>query len=105
MIMGTPPRRTLGATLRESLCIPPLKLSGLGEPDLERCGVLRCETEEPLSLACQGVAILPGQGLEGGVHERGVAAGPLGLPRPADEAVDEEGGWDHAVPRGDCLAI
>src|SRR5918993_1143731 len=30
---------------------------------------------------------------------------PLALPRPADESVDEKGGRDHAVVRGESLAI
>src|ERR671910_104568 len=85
----------------------PVDLPGLGEPDLVGFGAvrLRHETDEPLSLLGQGVAIRFGQGLERFDLEVGLTPAPLGLPRPADKTVDEHGGRNHAVPRGDRFAV
>src|ERR671911_309515 len=71
----------------------PVDLPGLGEPDLVGFGAvrLRHETDEPLSLLGQGVAIRFGQGLERFDLEVGLTPAPLGLPRPADKTVDEHG--------------
>src|SRR5215203_21444 len=81
----------------------PVDLPGLGEPDLVGFGV--CETDESLSLLDQGVAILSGQGLERFDLEGSLTTAPLDLPRPADKTVDEHGGRNHAVLRGDRFAI
>src|SRR5215207_2771055 len=81
----------------------PVDLPGLGEPDLVGFGV--CETDESLSLLDQGVAILSGQGLERFDLEGSLTTAPLNLPRPADKTVDEHGGRNHAVLRGDRFAI
>jgi hypothetical protein len=78
-------------------------LPGLGEPDPVGLGV--CETDEPLCFFGQGVTILSGQGLERFDLEGGPTTAPLGLPRPADKTVDEDGGRDHAVPRSDRFAV
>src|SRR5688572_979474 len=81
----------------------PVNLPRLGEPDL--VGLDACETDEPLSLLGQDVAILFGQGLERFDLEASLTTAPLGLPRPADKTVDEHGGWNHAVLRGDRFAV
>src|SRR5918994_1025147 len=81
----------------------PVDLPGLGEPDLVGFGV--CETDESLSLLAQGVAIHSGQGLERFGLEGSLTTAPLGLPRPADKTVDEHGGRNHAVLRGDRFAV
>src|SRR5215210_2348598 len=73
----------------------PVDLPGLGEPDLVGLGA--CETDEPLSLL--------GQGLERFDLEGSLTTAPLGLPRPADKTVDEHGGRNHAVLRGDRFAV
>src|ERR687897_193897 len=85
----------------------PVDLPGLGEPDLVGFGAvrLRHETDEPLSLLGQGVAIRFGQGLERFDLEVGLTPAPLGLPRPADKTVDEHGGRNHAVLRGDRFTV
>src|SRR5215207_1828369 len=80
-----------------------MDLPGLGEPDLVGLGA--CETDEPLSLLGQGVAILFGQGLERFDLEGSLTTAPLGLPRTADKTVDEHGGRNHAVLRGDRFAV
>src|SRR5215210_7996587 len=79
----------------------------LGEPALERLGALRLrhEADEPLSFLDQGVAVLFGQSLEQLDHEHRLPASSLRPPRSADEAVDEYGGWNHAVLGGDYLAV
>src|SRR5829696_8020364 len=81
----------------------PMDLPGLGEPDLVGFGV--CETDESLSLLDQGVAILSGQGLERFDLECSLTTAPLRLPRPANKTVDEHGGRNHAVLRGDRFAV
>jgi hypothetical protein len=81
----------------------PVDLPGLSEPDL--VGLCACETDEPLSLLGQGVAILFGQGLERFDLEGNLVTAPLGLPRPADKTVDEHGGRNHAVLRGDRFTV
>src|SRR5918999_1523210 len=81
----------------------PVDLPGLGEPDLVGLGV--CETDESLSLLYQGMAILSGQGLERFDLEGSLTTAALGLPRPADKTVDEHGGRNHAVLRGDRFAV
>src|ERR671910_1613900 len=81
----------------------PVDLPGLGEPDL--VGLCACETDEPLSLLGQGVAILFGQGPERFDLEGNLVTAPLGLPRPADKTVDEHGGRNHAVLRGDRFTV
>src|SRR5215208_2570029 len=81
----------------------PVDLPGLGEPD--PVGLGACKTDEPLSLLGQGVAILFGQGLERFDLEVGPTTAPLDLPRPSDKTVDEHGGRNHAVPRGDRFAV
>src|SRR5829696_916050 len=81
----------------------PVDPPGLGEPDLVGFGV--CETDESLSLLDQGIAIHSGQGLDWFDLEGSLTTAPLGLPRPADQTVDEHGGRNHAVLRGDRFAI
>src|SRR5215204_7569292 len=81
----------------------PVDLPGLGEPDLVGFGV--CETDESLSLLDQGIAIHSGQGLDRFDLEGSLTTAPLGLPRPADKTVDEHGGRNHAVLRGDRFAV
>src|ERR671911_753674 len=81
----------------------PVDLPGLGEPDLVGPGV--CETDEPLSLLYQGLAILSGQGLERFDLEGSLITAPPGLPRPADKTVDKHGGRNHAILRGDRFAV
>ena len=63
------------------------------------------EPDEPLSLLGKNAAILFGQSLERLDLEHSLPAGSLRLPRPLHEAVDEEGGRNHAVSGGDRLAV
>src|SRR5919106_1808460 len=81
----------------------PVDLPWFGEPDLVGLGA--CETDEPLPLLGQGVTIFFGQGLERFDLEGSLTSAPLGLPRPADKTVDEHGGRNHAVLRGDRFAV
>src|SRR5919199_5035280 len=80
-------------------------LGFLGQSDLERLSALPDEPDEPLSFGSQGVALLSGQRLEQFDHEHRLPASSLRLPRPPNEAVDEHGGWNHAVLRSDHLAV
>ena len=68
-------------------------------------GRLRHEPEESLTLLGKDVAVLPGQSLERLDHERSLPVGPLRLPRPPHEAVDEERGRYHAVFGGERPSV
>src|SRR5215204_5230326 len=84
---------------------PDHALGSLYNTHLERLCAMPNEPDEPLSLLGKNAAILFGQRLERLDDERSLPAGSLRLPRPLHEAVDKEGGRNHAVPGGDRLAV